>query len=131
MNDQSVVALVSAFGAVIGALVTIWVTRRTTHQADIANRRTEAATDAKTAVEGLTELVNQHRRDSDDMRTRLEAVEREMQDLRRHVNDLETERARYREERRGFVLYIRRLRSFIKGLGATPPEPDYPLHYDA
>lgn len=131
MSDQTVVAFVSAMGAVIGALVTIWVTKRTTRQADIANRRTENAADAKTAVEGLTELVNQHRRDSDDMRTRLEAVEREMQDLRRHVTDLETEKSRYREERRGFVLYIRRLRSFITGLGATPPEPDYPLDYRA
>lgn len=130
MSDQVVVAFVSALGAVIGAFVTIWVTRRTTRQADLATRRTVAAQDAKTAIEGLTELVGQHRQDSQELRSRLERVEVEMQNLKRHVDDLETERAKYREERRGFVLYIRRLRDFIRQLGATPPEPDYPLHYE-
>jgi len=131
MSDQVVVALVSAFGAVIGAFVTIWVTRRTTRQADLANRRTEAAQDAKTAIEGLTELVGQHRQDSQELRARLENVERKMNDLQRHVEDLEQERSRYREERRGLILYIRRLRDFIRQLGSTPPEPDYPLNYEA
>lgn len=129
MSDQVVVALVSGLGAVIGALVTVWVTKRTTHQADLANRRTEAAQDAKTAIEGLAELVGQHRQDSMELRTRLENVEREMNRLKAHVGDLETERTRYREERRGFILYIRRLRAFIASLGHTPPEPDIPIDF--
>lgn len=126
--------LIGLISASIGAIVTIYTTKRTTEQAAQASKDDErveldkAEIDReRVGIEGLTALAEEYRKD----RTQDRA---EMAKLRERVNALEevqrsdTITIKSLQHSQGVLSrYVQKLKVFIKTMGSTPPEPDEPL----
>jgi hypothetical protein len=141
MPTEIWVALIGFGGVSLTVLITVWIYRATSRQAEKAASRSAVAEANKTGIAGLRELAEQNRKDRAEWRAERVQMIKERDEDRQRLDRLEHEMILMRAEREQdrilierlktehtwHVGYIRVLIDFIKRLGRTPPAPDNPI----